>query len=370
MTGALALVLSAVDKSFGSTQVLRGVDLEVPVGSLTAVLGPSGCGKTTLLRLVAGFADPDAGTISIGGRTVVSAGSDVSPRRRGVDSVPGRHRGVDSVPARRRGVGYVPQEGALFPHLSVADNIMFGLPKADRRGPRLVTLLDLVGLPAVAAERYPHELSGGQQQRAALARALAPQPAVVLLDEPFSALDAGLREETGRAVAGVLRASGATAVLVTHDQGQALSLADRVAVLRDGVLVQVDHPDVLYRRPADPGVAAFVGGAVLLPARVSGLVATCVLGDVALVEAAPEGESLLLVRPEQLVLGAVGAPAQVLEVSYFGHDASVRLRLRPDGPEVLARVSGLTLPRVGDQVHVCVRGPAPVFPLPQQEVPA
>lgn len=200
VTGAPpALVLSGVDKSFGSNPVLRAVDLEVPVSSLTAVLGPSGCGKTTLLRLVAGFADPDAGTISIGGRTVAGAGP----------GIPASGRGVDSIPARRRGVGYVPQEGALFPHLSVADNIMFGLPRGHRRGPRLTTLLDLVGLPVGVADRYPHELSGGQQQRAALARALAPEPALVLLDEPFSALDAGLREDTGRAVAGVLRASGA-----------------------------------------------------------------------------------------------------------------------------------------------------------------
>ncbi len=338
-----ALSLRGVSKSFGAATVLRGVDLDVPVGSLTAVLGPSGCGKTTLLRLVAGFADPDAGTIRLGERPVVDEGR--------------------SVPARLRGIGYVPQEGALFPHLSVADNIMFGLPRGQRRGPRLSTLLDLVGLPGTAAERYPHELSGGQQQRAALARALAPEPSLVLLDEPFSALDAGLREETGRAVAAVLRTSGATAVLVTHDQGQALSLADRVAVLRDGVLVQVDEPDVLYRRPADPQVASFVGGAVLLAGVADGSVVSCALGEVAVLEPCRPGPVQVLVRPEQVVLGERGAQARVVEVSYYGHDAAVRLALLPDGPEVLARVSGFVLPEVGARVGLSVRGPVPVFGL-------
>src|SRR4051812_7811614 len=210
-----SLTVTAVTKSYGATPVLTGVDLHVPEGSFTALLGPSGCGKTTLLRLVAGFDDPDRGTVGVGGRRVAGAGR--------------------SVPARRRHIGFVPQEGGLFPHLSVAGNVTFGLPRRQRRDAgRVRELLDLVGLDPALATRAPHQLSGGQQQRVALARALAPQPSLVLLDEPFSSLDASLRDEARRAVAAALRAAGATAVLVTHDQAEALSTADQVAVLRGG----------------------------------------------------------------------------------------------------------------------------------------
>ena len=338
-----ALELRGVCKSFGTTRVLNGVDLDVPTGSLTAVLGPSGCGKTTLLRLLAGFEEPDAGTIAFDGRPVSGPGT--------------------CVPARRRRVGYVPQEGALFPHLSIADNITFGLPRRERRtGPALNHWLELVGLDPAVAVRFPHELSGGQQQRAALARALAPGPTVVLLDEPFSSLDAGLREDTGRAVRRALRATGATAVLVTHDQGEALSLADHVAVMRDGRLVQNDVPDTVYRRPADAGVASFVGGAVLLPGTLRGSVVRCALGDLDTVGDGPAGDVHVLVRPEQIVLGEAGVPARVVEVSYFGHDASVRLELVPGGTAVVARTAGDGTPVPGTTLHLRVRGSVPVFP--------
>ena len=338
-----AVELQGIWKSFGATQVLRGVDLEVPSGSLTAVLGPSGCGKTTLLRLVAGFTDPDAGTIYFDGRPVFGGGA--------------------AVPARRRRVGYVPQEGALFPHLSIAGNITFGLPRSERgAGPTLERLLDLVGLDPETASRFPHELSGGQQQRAALARALAPAPDVVLLDEPFSSLDAGLREDTGRAVRRALQASGATAVLVTHDQGEALSLADQVAVMREGRLVQVGTPDEVYRHPADVGVASFVGGAVLLPGTASGAVVHCALGDLTVVGEGATGDVQVLVRPEQLVLGDVGFAARAIEVNYYGHDASVRLELLPDGPSVVARTSGDKAPSPGTDVRLSVRGQVVVYP--------
>ncbi|MCW2621221.1 MAG: Fe(3+)-transporting ATPase [Frankiales bacterium] len=340
----IALELRGVTKSFGSTPVLQGIDLDIAAGSLTAVLGPSGCGKTTLLRLIAGFAAPDAGIIRFGDRVVFGAGR--------------------MVPARDRKVGYVPQEGALFPHLSVAANVTFGLPRAQRRGPRLVELLQLVGLDQEVGGRYPHELSGGQQQRVALARALAPSPAVVLLDEPFSSLDAGLREDTGRAVSVALRAAGATAVLVTHDQGEALSLADQVAVMREGRLIQVDEPTRVYRHPRDPGVARFVGGAVLLPGTVEDRWATCALGRLAVEGASLGGPVEVLVRPEQIRLGAEGVPARVQEVSYFGHDASVRLGLLPGGPTVVARVTGGEVPSPGDDVHLRVAGGVPVFAVP------
>jgi iron(III) transport system ATP-binding protein len=337
-----SLTVKDLTKSFAATPVLTGVDLHVPSGSLTALLGPSGCGKTTLLRLIAGFDDPDSGTVTVGGREVAGA------------------RG--SVAARRRGIGFVPQEGGLFPHLSVARNIGFGLSRRQRRdGARVRELLDLVGLDAGLGERAPHQLSGGQQQRVALARALAPEPSLVLLDEPFSSLDASLRDETRVAVASALAAIGATAVLVTHDQAEALSLAGEVAVMRDGRIVQVDAPDRVYGCPVDPEVAAFVGESVVLPADVADGVATCALGRLALATAdrpLPGGATRVLIRPEQIAIGSGdGVPAEVTEVSYFGHDAAVRLVLDDGGATVLARVIGAGAPHPGDRVALAVRGP-------------
>jgi iron(III) transport system ATP-binding protein len=337
------LTISGLSKSFAGVGVLAGVDLHVPTGSLTAVLGPSGCGKTTLLRLVAGFAEPDGGTIEFGEETVFG---------------PGR-----SVPSRRRRVGYVAQEGALFPHLSVAANISFGLPRRERRdAERVAELLDLVGMPTTLARRYPHELSGGQQQRVALARALAPGPSVVLLDEPFSALDAGLRESTRRAVRAALRASKATSILVTHDQAEALSLADQVGVMRDGRLAQLGSPTEVYGAPVDPDAATFLGEAVLLPATVRDGRAECALGSVPVALSGLEGQARVLLRPEQLRLSATGVPARIRDVSYFGHDASVRLDLLPDGVSVIARVAGHELGSVDSEVRLTVVGSGLVYP--------
>jgi iron(III) transport system ATP-binding protein len=332
---------TGIRKRFGPVEVLHGVDLEVAAGGLTAVLGPSGCGKTTLLRVIAGFERADAGTVAFGDDVVCG---------------PGLH-----VPARQRRVGYVAQEGALFPHLDVAANVAFGLPRRDRRaGGRVDELLDLLGIDASLRRRFPHELSGGQQQRVAVARALAPSPTLVLLDEPFASLDAGLRQGTGRAVADALRAAGATAVLVTHDQTEALSLAGQVAVMREGRIVQADTPDRIYRAPADIGVATFVGGAVLLPATVADGVARCVLGVLDARDAAASGPIDVLVRPEQLELrptdASTGVIARVQDVSFFGHDADVRLLLADDGTQVLARVHGAEVPRPGEDVRVAVRG--------------
>ena len=341
-----ALTVRGVTKSFGPVSVLEGIDLHVPAESFTAVLGPSGCGKTTLLRLIAGFDSPDAGTILFGDEPVFGDGRSAS--------------------AQERRVGYVPQEGALFPHLDVAANILFGLPRRGRRDQaRVGELLELVGLDNAVARRLPHQLSGGQQQRVALARALAPRPSVVLLDEPFSSLDAGLREGTRRAVAAALRAARATAVLVTHDQGEALSLADQVAVMRSGRLVQLDSPSTVYRSPRDAGVARFVGEAVLLPAVVRGGVASCALGDVAVRDAGSDGAVEILVRPEQIELHTSvrvdAVSARVSDVSYFGHDAAVRLEVLPAGPSVMARVHGHDLPAVGSDVWLTVAGDAPAF---------
>jgi iron(III) transport system ATP-binding protein len=361
------LVIRGVTKSFGDNAVLRGVDLTVPQGALAAVLGPSGCGKTTLLRLVAGFENPDSGEVSIGGQTVAGAGRPVPPER--------------------RRVGIVPQEGALFPHLSVAGNVGFGLLRGTQRArrtwrsARVDELLELVGLRGYGP-RMPHELSGGQQQRVALARALAPEPALVLLDEPFSALDTGLRAAVREDVRTALRAAGATAVLVTHDQQEALSMAELVAVLQDGRVVQAAPPAELYAVPADLGVASFVGEAVVLPAMRrrdpdgNGDRAECALGVLPLRPAPGTGShgagangavrspGRVLLRPEQLVLGPPGhgVPARVTGVQFFGHDALVRLELSGDAVPVMARTTGHRNLGADDEVGLTVAGPVSFFP--------
>lgn len=350
------LRISGVTKAFGATPVLKDISLDVPSG-LTAVLGSSGCGKTTLLRLVAGFLSPDSGTITIGGQTVAGHGKSLAPKD--------------------RRVGYVPQEGALFPHLDVAANIAFGLSRSQRRGTRVKQVLDLVELSSAVARRHPHELSGGQQQRVALARALAPEPALVLLDEPFSSLDAGLREDTGRAVARALRAGGATAVLVTHDQTEALSLADTVAVMVQGQFVQVSEPAKVYLNPATSAIAAFVGNTNLLPGTASGATAHCVLGDVS-VSGVHHGPIRLSVRPEQVKLSQdansvapdFGVVAKVQDVSFYGHDTMIRVLC--DAPPIIGtpeiahqalsvRVSTGPVPAIGATVRLHVEGPVLAF---------
>ncbi len=342
------LRVEKLEKSFGGQKVLRGVDLTVASGKLVAILGSSGSGKTTLLRLICGFEHADAGAIDIGGQRVSS-------------------RDVQVPPEQRR-IGYVAQEGALFPHLTVAQNVVFGLPRRLRRvGHKTEALLDLVGLPASYAGRWPHELSGGEQQRVALARSLAPGPKLVLLDEPFSSLDAALRSETRHAVAAALAASGATALLVTHDQAEALSMGHEVAVLREGKIVQLASPETLYRRPADADLARFVGEAVLLTGVAAGGRVTCGLGTLRLAPGMPEGPVDILVRPEQLRLvplaEAPEAHARVGTVTFYGHDASVSLLLSAASgtQELMARVAGHMSPQPGDEVGIRVEGRVVAF---------
>ncbi len=339
------LRIEGLTKGYGpGTAVLRGLDLTVPAGSLAAVLGPSGCGKTTMLRVIAGFLHADSGTVSVGGRVLTG---------------PGTH-----LPPERRRIGIVPQEGALFRHLSVARNVAFGLPgdRAARRR-RTEEMLELVGLAGYGG-RMPHELSGGQQQRIALARALAPAPALVLLDEPFNALDSALRTGVRADVRAALRATGATALLVTHDQQEALSTADLVAVVRDGRVAQCGTPREVYRRPADPWVAAFVGDAVLLPGTAVNGTAATALGGVPLLtpaggtEDAPR-EGTVLLRPEQFELTGPDAAdhhGTVADVCYYGHDAMVTVAVEGLDAPIEIRVAGpMDLAR-GDRAGIRVVG--------------
>ncbi|MEU8106323.1 ABC transporter ATP-binding protein [Nonomuraea muscovyensis] len=329
-------------------RVLDGLDLTVPAGLLAAVLGPSGCGKTTLLRVVAGFLRADAGTVELGGRIVCG---------------PGVH-----VPPERRRVGIVPQEGALFPHLSVAANVAFGLTgtgRAERRR-RTGEMLELVGLPG-HGERMPHELSGGQQQRVAVARALAPAPDLVLLDEPFNALDSALRAGVRADVRAALRATGATGLLVTHDQQEALSTADLVAVLRKGRVAQCGTPEEVYRRPADLWVAGFVGEAVFLPATVEDGTAATPLGRIPLAGDRRGPGGVVVLRPEQLVLGEAGTRGTcgtVVDVRFYGHDAMVRVAVAGLDEPVAVRVAGPAGVRPGERAAVSVTGEATLHAAP------
>jgi iron(III) transport system ATP-binding protein len=355
LTAAHSVAVDGICKSFGERAVLDGVVLHADAGSLTAILGASGSGKTTLLRLIAGFDRADAGTIDLGGRVVEG------PRA--------------FVPPERRGIGYVPQDGALFPHLTVGGNVSFGL-RNGRRGAdgrrRVEELLTLVGL-AGFEKRVPHQLSGGERQRVALARALASDPSLVLLDEPFSSLDVELRTSMRREVVEVLRRTGVTAILVTHDQDEALSIADRVAVLQHGTIVQCDEPAVLYTRPVNSEVARFVGHGNLLLGRLENGVVRSVLGDISVELGAPAPEPCavgVLVRPEQIDFEQGLDPPRGVVTSreFHGHDVLVAVSLDepawgPDpagrpGFEILVRLPGPQAPEPGSRVSLRVRGSA------------
>jgi iron(III) transport system ATP-binding protein len=348
----IALRTLAVTRRFGEVVAVDGVNLSVAEGEFVAILGPSGCGKTTLLRLIAGFERPDAGGIEIDGRPVAG------PRR--------------NLPPEARRIGMVFQESALFPHLDVGGNIGFGLPRRGRveRVAELVALVGLAGLQ----RRMPHELSGGQQQRVALARALAPDPALILLDEPFSSLDATLRSQLRGEVREILRAAGATTIFVTHDQSEALEISDRIAVMRAGRIEQLSTPDELYLRPVNRFVAGFVGEANLLPGEIRhGEVQTVVGRFRAADGALADGtRAEVLLRPEQLHMLPVSRlsspprPDAVMRiVRRVFHGSEVHHVLRgPSGLEMEAATSSSATLEIGTEVIAHARArEVPVYPV-------
>ncbi|TDD70020.1 ABC transporter ATP-binding protein [Jiangella aurantiaca] len=345
------LSLTGVAKSFGRVPVLRDVSLTVPAGTRTAVVGASGSGKSTLLRLIAGFEHADEGEITLGGTTLTA---------------PGRF-----VAAHRRGIGYVAQDGALFPHLTVEQNVRFGLPRRRRDPAQVREVMELASLDPALAGRYPHQLSGGQQQRVALARALAPGPEVVLLDEPFSALDTGLREQTRQAVVEALEASGVTTLLVTHDHDEALSFGRQIAVIAGGRLVQSGPPSAVFDNPVSAEVAAFLGAAIVLPAWAGSASdgVDCALGRVPVRHDRSNGRpgARLLIRPAQLELRPVdGAHNAVVEdVRSRGSHAEVLLRTAGTSSVLIPlRVPAHEGPayRAGMPVSVTVAGGGVLYP--------
>ena len=337
------LRLRGLRKSFGEVVAVDGLDLDVPEGSTCALLGPSGCGKTTTLRLVAGLERPDAGTIEICGEPVVGSGR--------------------SVPAERRRIGMVFQDYALFPHMDVAANVGYALGRRPDRE-KVEAALETVGLGGLGA-RNPHELSGGQQQRVALARALVAEPRALLLDEPFSNLDAGLRARVREEVREILAEQKLTSVFVTHDQEEALSVADLVAVVNEGKVEQAGTPEDVYSRPTSRWVARFLGEIEVLPGKASNGTIECELGQLPNRDGL-SGEVDVLVRPESLAIGTIEPPdrrsekATVVSRSFFGHDQLVELQL-PSGNVVKVRRLGFPAWHPGDNVRIWIEGPADVL---------
>lgn len=345
------LKVRKVVAGYEGSLVLRGVSFDVAHGDLAAVLGPSGSGKSTLLRVIAGLIVPVEGAVMTDDHVL---------------SGPRVH-----VPPQRRRISLVPQDAALFPHLSVHDNVAFGLPRAQRHSDRVRTLLDLVDMGPFA-HRMPGELSGGQRHRVALARALAPEPDLVLLDEPFAALDAALRTHVRAQVRQVLRRTGTTAVMVTHDQDEALSMADHVIVVDDGRVVQAGSPAQVYADPTSRWLATFVGGAAVLPGTWNDGVVECPLGTIparlATGHVATQGDSVdVVVRPEQVEVAqrdAFPVHGLVRNVAFFGHDAVVTIDLPGHEQPVDVRVMGQHTWQVDTEVALQVRSPVLAFSRP------
>lgn len=333
--------LRGLVRDFGGGVGLNGLDLAAEPGELIALLGPSGCGKTTALRALAGLERVDTGSILVDGRDVTDE------------------------PANRRDLGMVFQSYSLFPHLTSAQNVEFGLrmrkvPAAERRR-RAGEALELVGLGQHGG-RYAHQLSGGQQQRVALARALVTRPRVLLLDEPLSALDAKVRVQLREEIRRIQTELGITTFFVTHDQEEALAVADRVAVMRAGVIEQIGRPEALYRRPVSSFVAEFVGLTNRIPATVAGGRLTVLGHDIPLAAPSGDGPVTAYIRPEDVLLAASGLPGEVLTSSFLGALRRTAVRLA-DGTELSVQHAAGEVLVTGDRVHVALSGaPATVSP--------
>ncbi|MDH3607040.1 MAG: ABC transporter ATP-binding protein [Acidimicrobiia bacterium] len=330
MQQAHHLVVDSVTKSFDGNAVLSDVSLSVALGKTLALLGPSGSGKTTLLRIIAGLETPDAGGVRIDDEVLTDADRVVAPER--------------------RNVGLVFQDGALFPHMSVGDNVGYGLAPANRSA-KVATALAMVDLTGFE-NRKPHTLSGGQARRVAIARALAPEPRVLLLDEPFSNLDTELRVRVRTDVARLLNDVGITSVFVTHDQEEAFVVGDEVAVMNRGTIIQTGAPAEIYQQPATAWVARFVGDANVFAGHVQSGVAETLIGPIPVADHT-EGLREVMVRPEQLVLSSEGE-ATVIHVEFYGHDTSYKVQVGRS--EVLVRSISAPRYRIGDRVKVSYQG--------------
>ena len=340
-----SLEISHLKVSLGNRLILDDLSFSLAEGQIAALLGPSGCGKTTLLRSIAGLIQPSDGTIRFG-KQLVSLSSLV-------------------MPSHKRKIGYVPQEGALFPHLSVADNISFGLDRSvftkDQIRQTTKEMLNLIGLQGYES-RMPNQLSGGQQTRVALARALAIKPAIVLLDEPFSALDEALRDDLRSDVINLLRASKTTAILVTHDREEALVSADVVALMRAGKIVQQGSPEAVYSKPISPAIAVSTGDALVLDAQRLADGSTSYLFNPAAVGASSESGQIVI-RPEEITidraLSATSPKGRISKIDYYGHDAMVTVEVA--GQSIKVRIPGPFDFLVGEEVGVHHTGPVRFF---------
>ncbi|MCC5610149.1 ABC transporter ATP-binding protein [Nostoc sp. CHAB 5834] len=341
MAASAILRLENVTLKFAqmNAPVVAGVSLALAAGDVLGLLGPSGCGKTTLLRIIAGFESPQTGTVEIAGQLVAGDGH--------------------WIPPEQRNFGMLFQDYALFPHLTVAENIGFGLRrmKKSERRQEVAELLTLVRLPGIE-KRYPHELSGGQQQRVALARALAPQPKLLLLDEPLSNLDLQVRLKLREEVLAILKNKGISGIFVTHDQQEALAIADQLAVMRQGKFEQIDTPEAVYTQPASRFVAEFVTQANFLPAQLQGNCWATEIGCFAVESKIFQDKGDLMIREEDIILHPASDGAMKIETRFFlGHEYRYSL-YTPSGKQLYARTPvSIALP-IGTQVNLSIANTA------------